>query len=130
MGQQVFKNENFYIDETKSNYIEQLQTMYQKDIVFPEINLDRSKIWIVINDESVKNFYKYYYQRFFNKSYVCLVYDPNLDTFYSNCSLFEAYIKIIRGINEEEIVKNTFKYRDYLNTMYQYQKLITELKNS
>ena len=42
----------------------------------------------------------------------------------------EAYIKIIRGINEEEIVKNTFKYRDYLNTMYQYQKLITELKNS
>ena len=25
MGQQVFKNENFYIDETKSNYIEQLQ---------------------------------------------------------------------------------------------------------
>lgn len=93
------------------------------------INLDRSKIWIVINDESVKNFYKYYYQRFFNKSYVCLVYDPNLDTFYSNCSLFEAYIKIIRGINEEEIVKNTFKYRDYLNTMYQYQKLITELKN-
>lgn len=34
-----------------------------------------------------------------------LVYDPNLDTFYSNCSLFEAYIKIIRGINEEEIVK-------------------------
>lgn len=30
MGQQVFKNENFYIDETKSNYIEQLQTMYQK----------------------------------------------------------------------------------------------------
>ena len=43
---------------------------------------------------------------------------------------FEAYIKIIRGINEEEIVKNTFKYRDYLNTMYQYQKLITELKNS
>ena len=28
MGQQVFKN--FYIDETKSNYIEQLQTMYQK----------------------------------------------------------------------------------------------------
>ena len=161
MGQQVFKNENFYIDETKSNYIEQLQTMYQKDIVVPEmkykefleklyekfslkettlsgidkvtsnlINLDRSKIWIVINDESVKNFYKYYYQRFFNKSYVCLVYDPNLDTFYSNCSLFEAYIKIIRGINEEEIVKNTFKYRDYLNTMYQYQKLITELKNS
>ena len=166
MGQQVFKNENFYIDETKSNYIEQLQTMYQKDIVVPEmkykefleklyekfslkettlsgidkvtyatlnsnlINLDRSKIWIVINDESVKNFYKYYYQRFFNKSYVCLVYVPNLDTFYSNCSLFEAYIKIIRGINEEEIVKNTFKYRDYLNTMYQYQKLITELKNS
>ena len=40
------------------------------------------------------------------------------------------YIKIIRGINEEEIVKNTFKYRDYLNTMYQYQKLITELENS
>ena len=36
MGQQVFKNENFYIDETKSNYIEQLQTMYQKDIVVPE----------------------------------------------------------------------------------------------
>ena len=33
-------------------------------------------------------------------------------------------------VNEEEIVKNTFKYRDYLNTMYQYQKLITELKNS
>ena len=32
-------------------------------------------------------------------------------------------------VNEEEIVKNTFKYRDYLNTMYQYQKLITELKN-
>ena len=92
MGQQVFKNENFYIDETKSNYIEQLQTMYQKDIVVPEmkykefleklyekfslkettlsgidkvtyatlnsslIDLNRSKIWIVINDESVKNF--------------------------------------------------------------------------
>ena len=37
MGQQVFKNENFYIDETKSNYIEQLQTMYQKDIVVPEM---------------------------------------------------------------------------------------------
>ena len=36
------------------------------------IDLNRSKIWIVINDESVKKFYKYYYQRFFNKSYVCL----------------------------------------------------------
>ena len=124
MGQQVFKNENFYIDETKSNYIEQLQTMYQKDIVVPEmkykefleklyekfslkettlsgidkvtyatlnsnlINLDRSKIWIVINDESVKNFYKYYYQRFFNKSYVCLVYDPNLDTLFFIWSIY------------------------------------------
>ena len=136
MRQHVFKNENFYIDETKSNYIEQLQTMYQKDKVTYAtlnsslINLNRSKIWIVINDESAKNFYKYYYQRFFNKSYVCLVYDPNLDIFYSNCSLFEVYIKIIRGINEEEIVKNTFKYRDYLNTMYQYQKLMTELENS
>lgn len=41
MGQQVFKNENFYIDETKSNYIEQLQTMYQKDIVVPGNEIQR-----------------------------------------------------------------------------------------
>ena len=140
MRQHVFKNENFYIDETKSNYIEQLQTMYQKDIVVPEmkykefseklyekfslkettlsgidkvtyatlnsslINLNRSKIWIVINDESAKNFYKYYYQRFFNKSYVCLVYDPNLDIFYSILINLTCYILLLLFYNNITLI--------------------------
>ena len=77
------------------------------------------------HDESVKIFYKYYYQRFLIKSCVCLVYDPNLDTFYSNCSLFEAYIKIIRGINEEEIKKTLLN----IGRLFKYDVSIPKIDN-
>lgn len=60
-----------------------------------------------------------YHEKHFGKDYPILIfYDKENDFLDSNCTLLQLEIKIMRGINTNDINSHSSKFKIYLNSLY------------
>lgn len=89
---------------------------------------DEVMIWRVMSEKHAELFFQYYRARYVYGGAMCIVYDPASDCFFSNCSLLECYLTIVRGIEKEDVAHHTRVYQNYLNTMYLYDEAVIGMK--
>lgn len=81
-------------------------------------------IYQLIYDKSSKKFYDYYRKRYENMLNIYIYHEVKSDTIFSNCTLLDLYMTILKGIEEIHIENSSKEYLIYLDTLYQYEKLL------
>lgn len=65
-----------------------------------------------------KKFYKYH-EEHYSKGYPILIfYSREEDFLDSNCALLQCELKIMQGIDRSDIDSHSFRFKEYLNSMY------------
>lgn len=87
-------------------------------------------VWILPESKQSKIFYDYFHKRFHENVRICILYSVSEDSFLSNCSMFELYLKIYRGISPSEVEQDSMIYRDYLNSLFIYNRFLSETEKT
>ncbi len=145
-GQNYIKDlHDFYFNKIispKCNKVELLKKLYPYysfEIVekthaknlFDIISIDdisSDNIWKLQKNIHSSNFYKYQTLRFFDDAQIYFAYVDCIDTFVSNCSMFELYISYLRGV--DNINLRNPEYKHYLNNIYMYNCCLKEILKS
>lgn len=100
--------------------IEEAISELKNFILTKKIDVEKSEAFLLTHNKDTEVFYSYYTSRFQMKEKIFLIVDKGSDAIVSNCELFRIKIKILRGINKEDVERKTREYKAYLNLFYLY----------
>ena len=99
--------------------------------IIQEENTDYTKIWKVRRNRKSELYYRYLYSNCaFDSEFVSVYYRKDLDVFRSSCPLLDCRLRMMRGINQEDIDRNTNEYVDYYMAFFGYNTCLSEISST
>ena len=99
--------------------------------IIQEENTEYTKIWKVKRNRKSELYYRYLYSYYaFDSEFVSVYYRKDLDVFRSSCTLLDCRLRMMRGINQEDIDRNTNEYIDYYMAFFGYNECLNEIFES